>query len=110
MRRPIFVLGFILLSGCVSQYGYDNQFSPNWDNRHAKFFGQLIDGRVGREYRGGCPSYCQMSSVDADTVRYTFVDHPSKGCTYWYNVSRATNVVASAQYEGSKEACSLTLN
>ncbi len=108
----IFVaLSLMLAGGCASpKYGYDNFASPNWDNRHAKFRGELIDNFIGYQYSGLCPNYCQLSTVDAATNRYTFNDYPHKGCTYWYDVDTATRRVINAHFRGTKEACSLTLN
>ena len=104
------VLGAILLAGCVSNYGSDNLLSPNWENRHAAFRGKLIDGSVGQEFRRGCSRGCQSSAIDVNVIRYTFVDQPRKGCTYWYDVDKLTNLIVDAQFRGDKEACSLTLN
>jgi len=109
-RCSLVILALLFLEGCVSQYGYDNLLSPNWDNRHAKFLGVFIDGRVGLEYKRSCPGYCQLTPVDANTDRYTFTDHPRKGCIYWYDVAKSTGRIVTAQFKGTKEACSLTLN
>jgi len=101
----------LLMDGCASQYGYDNLASANWDNRHAKFLGELIGGSIGKDYPPDrCATYCQAVPVSDTTVRYKFEDRPRKGCTYWYDVNRTTNVIVAADFEGSKEACSLTLN
>jgi hypothetical protein len=110
MRLTLSALCLILLGGCISKYGQDHLFSPNWDNRHAKFRGVLIDNRVGTVYRGGSSGNCIVSSLNQTTDRYTFVDQPCKGCTYWYDVDRATGKIVAADFSGTKEACSLTLN
>ena len=110
MRLTFSALCLFLLGGCVSPYGQDHLFRPNWDNRHAKFRGMLIDHRVGTVYRGGRPGNCIVSSLNPTTDRYTFPGQPRMGCTYWYDVDKATGKIVAADFSGTKEACSLSLN
>ena len=111
MRINLSLLSLILLLGCTDpKYGHDYLTRPNWDNRHAKWVDIFITRAIGTEYRGGRPSYCQVSSLNSTTDRYTFTDRPNKGCTYWYDVDKATRKIVAADFTGMKQACSMTLN
>ena len=106
----IVIVSVGVITGCMPRYGYDNLFSPNWDNRHAKFVGEYVDGRIGQIFDVICLDRCQTSFIDKDTARYTFTNVPGNGCTYWYDVDRTTRRIKDVQFTGSQEACSLTLN
>lgn len=109
MKKILGILNLVCVAGCAGRYGYDNLFSPNWDHRHAKFKGELIDGAIGKQFKISCLNECQSVSVDDNTLRYVFTGRP-RGCTYWYDVDKLTNRIKAAQFKGTKEACSLTLN
>ena len=47
---------------------------------------------------------------DSDTITYAFVSDPHPGCTYYCVVDKKTNQILDTRFEGTKEACSLTLN
>lgn len=109
----LFIIG--AMTGCcggLKMWGgehCDNLFTPNWDNRHAKFV-NWMNAEVGKPFQTSvmCNSkYEHTEILDKGHTRYAYSHGP--GCTY-YCVVDSNNKVVSTSFEGTKETCYLTLN
>ena len=109
--------GVLLLSGCTcgglrlsGGTKCDNLFTPNWENRQAKFAGSL-NRNVGRIFptQGMCDSNYKAADTQSDgSIRYYY--SYGQGCTYYCAVKEA--LVISTSYKGGEgeQSCWLSLN
>jgi hypothetical protein len=114
----LILLSSIVLTGCGGCGGFklwggeycDNLFTPNWDNRHAKFV-RFMNAEVGKPFPTlvmMCSSRFERSEmIDKDHTKYVYSHRP--GCTY-YCVVDSKGIIVNTSFEGTKETCWQSLN
>jgi hypothetical protein len=102
------IMSAMILGGCCPRYGCEWVSGTNWEGRHSLFVDNLnlVVGTSIRLNPCFANGSCLPRELDSGLVRYTIVDYPKwmKGCTYWYDVDSATNIVKAVGYRGEKQA------
>jgi hypothetical protein len=104
------IVSTILVGGCYCPGGNcDYAFRPNYEARH-RVFVEDLNAWMGRPFNHVCltEGTCSSHTLEAGLVRYIAVDWRPwmKGCTFWYDVDPASNIVKSVGYSGTDQECS----
>jgi hypothetical protein len=110
VTRVLLLAGASVISAaCCPGGNCDYAFRPNYEARH-KVFVQNLNAWIGRPFNHVClrEGNCPPQTLESGLVRYTAVDWRPwlKGCTFWYDVDPATQIVKAVGYRGSDTQCS----